>query len=507
MKSLKQMSLLGRIALFLVAFVAVLLLQGSISYYQERFVLGPQQERSQRIHAISQFLSDAEDCIRTLENYRWDYGDAQTLIASVRSYQVSSAGHVESMGAQLGVDSEEQYLLANAAATTYATYRETVYQILAYLEEGQTDQASALYYTTARPCGSYMRSYTQQLLECAIMDSQSAYAAFTQRNNQLNALRNVLMAVCFFFGGAVLTALYSLLRRVGEMVRASREISRGNLDAPDVDESIADEIGNMARAFNEMKRSMKRQVQTLEERNRMELELYQKQNEALELQNLMEREKLQQLRSQINPHFLLNTMNVILYTARQEKAERTQSLIQSLARLLRYALGSNDTQVALSTEVNIVDQLYALYRARFGQRVNLCWEPDPEIDLTETIVPSFILQPLVENAFRHGIGPKESGGTVRVRIWPEGEILYIRVEDDGVGMSPAALEELRQNLLNPPTMGEHIGVYNVAARLKLLSPDGCFGLDMESEQGRGTAAVLRLPYQVRKEEEDEDTDC
>ena len=171
-------------------------------------------------------------------------------------------------------------------------------------------------------------------------------------------------------------------------------------------------MGRLIDAFNRMKHSMAQQVNTLREKNEMEQALHQQKTQALELQNRMERSRLQQLRSQIDPHFLFNTLNVILQTAGQETAYRTQALITALSHLLRYSLMSNDEQVPLSREVRIVDEYYSIYHVRFGERVQMEWRISDSIDLTETLVPSFILQPIVENAFKHGIAPKEEGGRV-----------------------------------------------------------------------------------------------
>lgn len=487
-----KMTLLNRIIGFLVAFSATIVLQMGISQYQSTHVLEPLEERTGSIQSISQFLNDVEGCMLALENYRWDFGDTQELITTLRQQQKASADHLKEIDRDLHQVSEEQYLLANAAATTFGTFSLTVDEIIELLLSGQNDEASALYYERAEPCGSYMRQYTQQLLERAIQDNQSAYAQLNRLNERLKQVQSLVLILCLTLGIILVISLLALLRSVKDMARASHAISQGDLDTPDVDETLQDEIGQMARAFNEMKRSMKQQVKLLEEKNEME-------KEALELQNLMEREKLQQLRSQINPHFLFNTLNVIMYTSQQEGASRTHSLIGSLSRLFRYALGSNEAQVPLSREVHIVDEFYSLYRARFSERMRMAWHISPEVDLTETMVPSFILQPLVENSFKHGLAPKEEGGCVDIFIDVEEKTLKIAVTDDGVGMSPEALDNLRRNLRNPPTAGEHIGVYNVAARLRLWGRE--YGMDILSEQGKGTTAALRLPLVTLWEEE------
>lgn len=496
-----HMTLLGRIVLFLTVFAAAMLLQMGIGYYQSKYVLGPLETRSESIQTISQFLNNVEACMTALENYRWDYGDAAALITTIQENERQSAGHIERIDTDLRVVSEEQYLLANAARTTYQTLCHTLDSIVFELQAGQSTQASKLYYSSAEPCGAYLRQYTQQLLEQACFDNQDAHARLIQLNERLKQAQSVAVLICAAIGTMLAMALIRLLRAVAALAQASRAISRGEFDTQDLDEWHNDETGHMARAFNEMKHSMKRQVELLNEKRAMESQLHAKELEALELQNLMEREKLQQLRSQINPHFLFNTLNVILYTSQREGAEQTYALIGSLSRLFRYALGSNESQVPLLREVQIVDEFYALFKARFGDRLRLCWHIGPEIDLPDTLVPSFILQPLVENSFKHGIAPKEEGGCVDIRIQQEDGALKITVTDDGAGMSQETLEALRNNLKNPPTTGEHIGVYNVAARLRLWGKE--YGMDIQSAPGRGTTAVLRLPQILSCEEGDD----
>lgn len=502
-----QKSLLNRIALSVLAFFAALLLELGISYYQNAYVTQPQERRSQQIRIISQFLNGVEQSIQALSDFRWDYDEIPELIQTLDSSQEEASQLLSQLDLRLGQGSEEQYLLSNASATTYRTFSELTDEIQQLLQEDRRDEAAELFYASAAPCGSYMRQYIQQLLECAIRDSQSAYSQLSRRSNLLERLQLAVSCLCMLLAATTAYSLFILLRSVRQMASASVAISRGDLDTPDVDESRQDEIGHMARAFNEMKRSMKRQVQTLEEKNEMERTLFKKENEALELRSLMEQEKLQKLRSQINPHFLFNTLNVILYTARQEGAEKTQSLIASLSSLFRYALGSNASLVPLAREVRIVDAFYALNKVRFGDRVALHWSYSPDIDLTETLTPSFLIQPLVENAFKHGIVPKEEGGTVEIRIEPEGDLLKILVSDDGVGIPEEALEDLRRSLLDPTDRENHIGLANVSARLRLLGE--AYGLSIHSLPGSGTQVELRLPLVIQQSDEEteyEDSD-
>ena len=493
---LPRLTLLGRLILFLLAFGVSLLLELGISRYQSQYVLAPMQERTENIQTISLFLNGAERCMAALDDYRWDYGNAETLIANIETSLAETARLADTIRMDVREVSEEYYLLANAARTTYGTLTEQLREIEAQLSANQSARAAQLYYQKAQPCGGYLLQYTRELSERAILDNNDTYAALNARNDRLKRLEAVVIAMSAIFAALMVAALVPVLRSVVQLTRSSRQIGEGQLDIPDVPEG-GGEIGQMAKVFNEMRRSMKQRVELLNRNNEMQRELHVKETEALELQALIERAKLQQLRSQINPHFLFNTLNVIRYTAMQENAEQTQALLDALSRLFRYTLGSNDAQVPLSREVQIVDAFYSLYHARFGEQVTMAWHIPPTLDLTETMVPSFIIQPLVENAFNHGIAHKEGGGRVDIWLEPQPELLLVRVADDGVGMSEDALAHLRGQLNEPPDTGEHIGLCNVAARLRLRGER--YGLDIHSEEGRGTEVAVRAPMTILQE--------
>lgn len=504
----RGLSLMRRIYLFIAAFGMALFTLLGVDYYQNRYVLEPLERQTSNIYTISRFLNCVEGSLQRLDAYRWDYGDAEALIAELAQDQASAAQYLAGIEMDLAVVGEDQHLLARAVDTTYVTFGKSLDAIAQDLARGDRTAAAALYYDKTQPCGGYLRQYTQQLLEVAIHENQTAYLHTTTLNQKLQNLQVLVVAVSTLLGAVLVVLMRRLTGPVQEMALASQEIGQGNFDIPDVVVPRQDEIGRMAAAFNEMKRSMKNRVQLLNEKNEMERTLHRRETEALELQALMEREKLQQLRSQINPHFLFNTLNVIQYTAQQESAYRTKTLLTSLSSLLRYSLASNEERVSLSHEVRIVDSLFLLYHVRFGERMRLEWRISPQIDLTETLVPSFILQPLVENAFKHGLAPKEDGGLVRIRISGREGRLYISISDNGVGMSREQLATLADGLQAAPANGEHIGVYNVAARLQLQG-DGS-RLEIHSRPGRGTRMVLRLPLvtlEEKEESDDQDPDC
>ena len=501
----REMTLKQRIGLCLAAFFMALAAQIFLSFYQSGTVLRELDDQMGNFNAISRFQNGVQQSLNALESYRWEYGDAGELLDQLHSSSSVMSAWLWRIEGDLGTVSEEQYLLYSAVCTTYKSYAALIDEVKADVAAGADAQAAQLYYSKVSPCGGYLRQYAQQLLNTAISDAQGTYMTVSELSSRVKWAQTVVVGLCLALGLVMAWSLMRLLTPVQEMIGASQAVVRGELDTPDIPVPRQDEMGRLIDAFNRMKHSMAQQVNTLREKNEMEQALHQQKTQALELQNRMERSRLQQLRSQIDPHFLFNTLNVILQTAGTEKAYRTQALITALAHLLRYSLMSNDEQVPLSREVRIVDEYYSIYHVRFGDRIRMEWRISDSLDLTETMVPSFILQPIVENAFKHGISPKEEGGVVRIRVNPlrEKGLLYISVCDNGVGIERARLEQLKNALAKPGERWEHIGVYNVAARLRLL--DERSHLEICSHPGRGTAIRLYLPL-IEPEEEDLDDD-
>lgn len=471
----RHMTLKGRIVLFFTAFFAVLLVQLYVNHYQSTVILDQLDRQNGNFHSISRFSAGVDNQLTALENFRWENGDLNELAKNLQSGTVTADAWLRHIDGDLQEVGEEQYLLAQAVFTTYGNYDKLMEQIDALLQAGDASAAATLYYNQVSVCGRYLQQYTGELLRTAITEGQSTYTRLSALNERLKAVQTVASLLCVVLGALVVHAVWRLLDPVQQMIQASRAIGRGAFDTPDVTvPQNSDEIGQLAGAFNRMKHSMARQVKTLQEKNEIERQLHRRETEALELQNTVERARLQHLRSQIDPHFLFNTLGVILRVSDEENAHRTQALITALSQLLRYSLASNDLQVPLSREVRIIDEFFAIYHVRFGDRVRLTWQIADDIDLTETMVPSFLVQPLVENAFKHGIIPREKGGTVRIviRRLPRHRLLYIAVADDGVGMDRQTLHAVRDRLREVPESGEHIGLSNVAARLRLLDPPG-----------------------------------
>ena len=395
-------------------------------------------------------------------------------------------------------ENKEEYLLSRSSMNLYSTYLSISNEIMDLLASGERTKASEVYYNKLSYCLEYLSSTMRSLLEETIIRTKISFLKTQGINDKIDSFQSVITLFSLIFAAMLSLGMASLLTSIRTFSKQSKLLGEGNWNIPDIKEKGALEIVYMAKAFNKMKHGMKNQVQLLEEKNTIQEELFEKEKESLSLQSLLEEERLQQLRSRINPHFLFNTLNVIKFSAHDEGAEKTEDMLESMALLYRYALGSNSDSVPVAREIRIIVALTSLYKARFGDRINLKWESYIDEELTEVMVPSFILQPIVENAFRHGIGPKTEGGEVMITIDSDNEFLTIVISDDGVGMDEETLFRVNERIKEKKLGEEHIGIGNVAARVQMLSPSASF--TVQSEKDKGTKVIMKMPLLLVKED-------
>lgn len=204
-----------------------------------------------------------------------------------------------------------------------------------------------------------------------------------------------------------------------------------------------------------------------------------------EQEQLLLKARMTALQNQINPHFLFNTLNSVSSLVRIAP-DTAREMIIKLATILRRLLHSTDAFVPLQDEIDFIDNYLDIEVVRFGRdKLHVVKELDPAS--LDVMVPSMLLQPLVENSIKHGLSSKIEGGSIYLRSQLSESELMVEVEDDGVGMASA------QFLQRPTGLGEGgIGMANVAERLKVLYGDTA-RMIVDSRDGKGTLVRLRLP--------------
>lgn len=202
----------------------------------------------------------------------------------------------------------------------------------------------------------------------------------------------------------------------------------------------------------------------------------------------LDRAEVLALRAQISPHFIYNALNTIASFVRTDP-DRARDLILEFADFTRYSFRSAGPYTVLADELRNIDRYLTLERARFGPNLSVTLQVAPEV-LT-VVVPFLALQPLVENAVRHGLAGRQHG-SIDIVARDEGSDCVITVEDDGIGMDPDALRSGHGDVLADGEQAAHVGLTNVDHRLRAAFGND-YGLVVETAPGAGTKVIMRVP--------------
>ena len=206
-------------------------------------------------------------------------------------------------------------------------------------------------------------------------------------------------------------------------------------------------------------------------------------------QEAKRKSELKALQSQINPHFLYNTLDSIIWMAEGKKYEEVVLMTASLARLLRQSISNEDEVVPISREVEYAKGYLTIQKMRYKDKLEFQIDVEPSI-LNIPLI-KLVLQPIIENAIYHGLKYKESKGLLLVKGFMKDGNAVLKVIDDGVGMDEETLAHIYdRHKVNYHSNG--VGVYNVQKRLKLYYGEN-YGITYESEQGVGTTATITIP--------------
>lgn len=300
-------------------------------------------------------------------------------------------------------------------------------------------------------------------------------------------IRNVAVAVMLvIFLVMVLFYLFSnyfltnIIGPVHRMVEGLRQVEKGNLDMH-LDPTGQKEVRDMLHSFNRMTHQLKTSIQESETER-------QKKHEA----------EMRALQSQINPHFLVNSLNSIRFMAQVSKYDGIRRMAEAMIKILTCSFRSNSSFYSVREELEVLDSFIYLMKIRYSNGFDVAYQVDE--NCLDCYIPRLILQPIVENSIVHGFGDTgDDIGHLEVSARREGDALIFEVRDDGSGMMSEQLESISHPREREKDDNYGIGIENVYTRLKLNFGDD-FSMRVESEKGKYTRTVIRLPVREGADE-------
>ncbi|TCN25403.1 sensor histidine kinase [Mesobacillus foraminis] len=295
---------------------------------------------------------------------------------------------------------------------------------------------------------------------------------------EADAVRNgtiivFILVVLLSIGISILLA-WNVSNPLNKLAKLMKQVEKGNFNVDLLIDS-RDEVGTLAKSFN----SMMQEINQLIKKN-YQIELRQKDAELYALQ------------SQINPHFMYNTLETIGYAVEEEETEVVVKMVTLLGRMLRYSLNNKDRVVPISFEVLHTNNYLTIQKFRFEDRIH--FEIYEEIDTNRYYTPKFILQPIIENAIKYGL---EEYQTCVIQIFirkTANNELMIKVKDNGPGIDETVLSKLNGLLGKDPMAGRNsgFGLRNVHARIAMIFGDP-YGLEIKSKIHEGTEVIIKIP--------------
>lgn len=204
--------------------------------------------------------------------------------------------------------------------------------------------------------------------------------------------------------------------------------------------------------------------------------------------------ELELLQAQINPHFLYNTLDTIVWLAEAGEQEKVIKMVGSLSKFFRTSLNQGKDNISIGEELQHARSYLEIQQVRYQDILN--YSIDVPDELFAYLIPKITIQPLIENALYHGIKNKRGLGTIKVYGKTGEACIYLYVEDDGIGMSEERLTMIRNRIDNPDLDSEEIfGLHNVNERIRLRFGDE-YGITVESQYGKGTCVTVKLPCSI-----------
>ena len=300
-----------------------------------------------------------------------------------------------------------------------------------------------------------------------------------QKNVLLKMTLMILLAVLLISSVMTVYLSFRITRPVSMLQKRLKQISDGNFTR-DVTVEGDDELGTLGKGLNLMSSDINKLLDRL-----------------LEEESVKRRLEINMLQSQINPHFLYNTLNTIKWIAIIQKADGVRDAVSALGRLLRNTICDADEKITIKEEVEILKDYMYIQNLRYNGSVDVQYSFCDE-DIQNHTILKLTLQPIVENAIFHGIEPKKAAGTIKITFSNGESNISICIEDDGVGMTEEQIKDVLSGRKHEEKLRgmSGVGVNNVSERLK-LSYGKEYGINIESVVGEYTKVYITIPREYK----------
>ena len=467
------------------AIIVMMICQLAVFALDRRIIskMGESYQTNAQLSEVSELLSKMESALETYIEYK--------TFESIDSYYHFQAASEEKLFWFPTTPSEDEvlqkeYIVRRLITTLYTYSRDAV-----TMQRANDRERAVLSLKKSLKCYAVLQANTQELSNMLLQKNAALYAENKERLLTFSKLGIVLLLLFFLCMLNVLSiSVTHITKPLYDISAVALRLANRDFEVPLFNNNDHTETGTICRAFDRMIISIREYIKAIIESAAKENELKEKE---LKMRELYADAQLRALQSQINPHFLFNTLNTGAQLAMIEGADKTCYFMEQVADFFRYNINSKGQSASIDEELSLTDNFVYIMKVRFGNRLD--FEKQVSQEKHSQRLPRMTLQPLVENCIRHGF----KGNTSRVRLCVESELYVtkITVSDNGGGFS----KEIRENILSshPDTSSipkssdsNGTGLVNIISRLRLyFHRQDVFDI-LDNDEG-GTTFLLRIP--------------
>ncbi len=469
-----------------IAVTAVVLFASNLFIYAQ---INQMVERMNSVYMSNVNLNELSDALTNVQNFMYKYlqvKDSESLTDYYRSEQ-DYRKLLDGLNV-LVTDNPVQLLeknIRNMSDSYLAVTDETV-----QAKRGQNVEKYKSSYESALKLYQFINHDIDVLNSRQFKNNSASYQTLQAALQYLEVISSVILVIVMIISLTVMMMMTrDIVTPLTSLAHTAKLVGQGNFHVKVPYIRSGDELGIVTKTFNQMVDSLADYVNKIKESAEKEQEM--KERELL-MENHLKEARLRYLQSQINPHFLFNSLNAGVQLAMMEDAEKTSVFMEKMADFFRYNVKKGAEDATIREEVGTVENYIYILNVRFAGDIH--YESSLEEDALDYSMPSMTLQPLVENAVTHGIRNISWPGNIRLSVKNLEDAIEIRIDDNGKGIEKEKLKRMQEGVrIQEDTASTGIGIYNVISRLELYyNQKELFSIVSEGED-QGTSVILRIP--------------
>jgi two-component system sensor histidine kinase YesM len=476
-------------AKILVSLCVVIFLMGTTNVVSMLQVLSYSRQYDAIITNITTANSISGSIKLDIDNEMWKIVSGKVKFSEGKQYEILDNVNTKVRWMMENTDSQRARVKLDLILRTSQSLKEYVDQMGDKISRNSTASENEAVLENIRFATSVMEEVVQNYVLYEVHRTEDQYQVMRE-----NFVRWQIFSIILIFSavGFSVVAAWSLSKSIYTPIKKLHDvtttITKNDLQALMTSDNV-DEITELGMSFNIMIGKIKELLDS-----------------KIKEQENLKKAELRALQAQINPHFLYNTLDTIIWMAESKKTDQVVKIVSALSNFFRISLSKGMDWITIGEEVERIRSYLTIQKMRYRDILDFKIKVDE--DVSENTILKLILQPLVENALYHGIKNKRQGGTISVRARRKGENeVLLEVEDDGIGFTPEKLAQLRTELDDDSgdiKLESGFGIGNVNKRIRLYYGKP-YGLSVQSEYTTGTCVTLVIPAKMETAPENEDS--